>query len=448
MKTLTRCITISIILMMSFLFHNEIKTVGNKTNLFTNNTSIKISSGSISAKIAPSQREGQIMQKKGGHTSQIEGLLYSDGNGVEITLENGKVKDIKPSKKPGPSLKSYVAPGLIDIQINGYVGVDFSGPNLTVEGVRKATKALWKAGVTSYFPTIITSDIDLIKRNFAILAEARKDREIGKSIPGFHLEGPYISPVAGFRGAHLEKYIKAPDWEEFQEIQKAAQGGIKIITVAPEIAGAIPFIKKCADSGVVVSLGHHNGSAEEVQAAVDAGAEMATHLGNGCANEINRHYNPLWPQLANDAITASIIVDGFHLTKEEVRTFYKAKGVNKTILVSDALDLAGLPPGEYTRGERTLLLTPNVVKLPKENVLAGAASPISKCVGVVMDFTECSLKDAVQMASTNPANLFQLNTLGKIESGRRADLILFTMENNEMNIEQTFVAGEMVYTKE
>jgi len=192
-------------------------------------------------------------------------------------------------------------------------------------------------------------------------------------------------------------------------------------------------------------LGHHNGTAKDVEIAVDAGAKMATHLGNGCANEINRHDNPLWPQLSNDAITASIIADGFHLRREEVRTFYKAKGVDKTILVSDALDLAGLPPGEYTRGERTLLLTSNVVKLPKENVLAGAASPISKCVGVVMEFTGCSLKNAIRMASTNPAEMFSLNELGKLETSKRADLILFKMENNEMIIQKTFVAGQLVY---
>ena len=328
------------------------------------------------------------------------------------------------------------------------MGVDFSGPNLSVESVKKATKALWKAGVTSYFPTVITSDIERIKKNFAILAEARKDPEIEKSIPGFHLEGPYISPLAGFRGAHLEKYIKAPDWEEFQEIQKAADNGIRIITLAPEIKGALPFIKKCVESGVIVSLGHHNGSATDVQSAVDAGANMATHLGNGCANEINRHDNPLWPQLSNDAITATIIADGFHLRREEVRTFFKAKGVENTILVSDALDLAGLPPGEYTRGERTLVLTENVVKLPKENVLAGAASPISKCVGVVMEYTECGLKNAIQMASTNPAKLFSLDELGKIEIGKRANLIQFTMENNRMTILKTYVNGSLVYSKE
>lgn len=378
---------------------------------------------------------------------KIEGLLYSDGNPVSLSWDKGQITEVSSLKKDAEFPKTYIAPGLIDIQINGYVGVDFSGPHLTVEGVKKATKALWKAGVTSYYPTVITNDIERIKTNFAILAKAKEDPEIGPSIPGFHLEGPYISPLPGFRGAHLEKYIKAPDWEEFQEIQNAAKGGIKIITLAPELEGAIPFIRNLIAIGVTVSLGHHNGSAEDVALAVEAGARLSTHLGNGCANEINRHNNPLWPQLSNDALNISIIADGFHLTREEIRTFYKTKGVDKTILVSDALDLAGLPPGEYTRGERTLVLTPNVVKLPKENVLAGAASPISKCVGKVMEFTECSLKDAIQMASTNPAEFFALKELGAIEKGKRADLVLFTMENNEMLIERTYVGGKLVYTK-
>lgn len=378
---------------------------------------------------------------------KVEGISYVDNKPVAITIEGDRISAITQPSNTNTETRTFVAPGLIDVQINGYMGVDFSGPGLTVEAIRKATKALWKVGVTSYFPTIITSDINRIKENFAVLAEARKDPEIGPSIPGFHLEGPYISPVAGFRGAHLEKYIKNPDWEEFQEIQKAAENGIVLITMAPELEGSIPFIKKCTESGVVVSLGHHNGSALQVKNAVDAGAKMATHLGNGCANEINRHHNPIWPQLSDDRITTSIISDGFHLTREEVRSFYKVKGTNKTILVSDALDLAGLPIGEYIRGERKLLLTPNVVKLPKENVLAGAASPISKCLGVMMEYTQCSLAEAIQMASTNPSEMFSMETLGKLEKGKRADLILFTMDNNELVIEKTYVSGKLVYSR-
>lgn len=379
--------------------------------------------------------------------SEIEGILYSDNGHVSIEILDGKITRLNRLDSEKKDLDLYLAPGLIDVQINGYMGVDFSGPDLTVEGVRKATRALWKVGVTSYFPTIITNDIERIKQNFAILALARKDPEIGKSIAGFHLEGPYISPVKGYRGAHLEKYIKLPNWKEFEEIQKAAENGIKLITLAPELEGAIPFISNCVNSGVVVALGHHNGSAKDIQMAIDAGAKMATHLGNGCANEINRHHNPIWPQLSDDRITPSIIADGFHLTREEVRTFYKVKTSNNLILVSDALDLAGLPVGEYIRGERKLLLTPNVVKLPKENVLAGAASPISKCVGVMMKFTQCGLKEVIQMASTNPAKMFSMNNLGVIEPGKRADIIQFSMKNYEMIIYKTFVAGELVYSK-
>lgn len=386
-----------------------------------------------------------MIASKNTHT--LQGLSYVNGEAISIDIKHDKIFAVKQLEPDDGVPEIYIGPGLIDVQINGYMGVDFSGPNLTLEGVRKATKALWKAGVTSYFPTIITSDMARMKENFTILALAKEDPEIGKSIPGFHLEGPYISPVQGFRGAHLEKYIKDPNWGEFQELQKAAKNGIKLITLAPELDGAIPFILKCVDNGIVVALGHHNGSADQIKKAVDAGAKMATHLGNGCANEINRHHNPLWPQLSDDRIVPSIIADGFHLTKEEVRSFYKVKGADKIILVSDALDLAGLPPGEYIRGERTLVLTPDVVKLPKENVLAGAASPISKCVGVMMEFTQCSLKQAIQMASTNPAHMFAMEDLGTLDTGKRADLILFTMDNNEIVIEKTYVAGQLVYSR-
>ncbi|CAM4371231.1 N-acetylglucosamine-6-phosphate deacetylase [Zobellia nedashkovskayae] len=377
----------------------------------------------------------------------VSGISYLDNTPLTIEIEGDRIATIIKSSDAKNDMRTFIAPGLIDVQINGYMGVDFSGPGLTVEDIRKATKALWKVGVTSYLPTIITSDIDRIKENFAVLAAARKDPEIGPSIPGFHLEGPYISPISGFRGAHLEKYIKNPDWEEFKEIQKAADNGIVLLTMAPELEGAIPFIRKCTESGVVVALGHHNGSANQIKEAIDAGAKMATHLGNGCANEINRHHNPLWPQLSDDRITPSIIADGFHLTKEEVRSFYKVKGPNNTILVSDALDLAGLPPGEYIRGERKLLLTPNVVKLPKENVLAGAASPISKCLGVMMEYTQCSLADAILMGSTNPAKMFSMKDLGALEKGKKADLILFTINNNELVIEKTYVSGKLVYSR-
>ena len=378
----------------------------------------------------------------------IEGLLYLDGNPVSIEIVDGKITNIRQISSQQDMPKVYVAPGLIDIQINGYMGVSFSDQDLTVGKMHKVTEALWKEGVTSYFPTLTTSDHERLLKSFSLLSEFLANDVIGKSIPGFHLEGPYISPVKGYRGAHSEKYIRLPDWKEFQELQNASQNNIKLITVAPEMLGAIPFIEKCSESGVVVSLGHHNGTPEIIEQAVLAGASLSTHLGNGCANEINRHNNPIWPQLSNDGLSISIISDGAHLTRDEVRTFYKVKGNEKTILVSDALSLAGLPLGEYIDDGDTLLLTKDVVKFPAENVLAGAASPIRTCVGNIMKFTECNLSDAIQMASTNPAKLMEFSEIGEIKEGKRADLILFTMEDGVMVIQKTIVAGKIVYSKE
>ncbi len=380
-------------------------------------------------------------------TYVVEGIHYLDQKPVSIEIAGGKIARIHPLSSAVGQREIYIAPGLIDIQINGYMGIDFADEDLTIEMIREATRVLWERGVTSFLPTLTTADHESLMNSFSILSHALDDKEIGNSIPGFHLEGPYISPVQGFRGAHLEKYIREPDWNEFMEYQHAAKNGIKMITVAPEMEGAVSFIQKCNQEGIIVALGHHNGNAMEIKAATDAGASLSTHLGNGCANMIDRHNNPLWPQLADDRLSATLIVDGYHLNQEEVVSFYKVKGNDRTILVSDALDLAGLEPGEYTRGERTVVLTPHVVKFPAENVLAGAASPITFCVGNMMKFTGCSLSEAIQMASTNPARLLGLSELGEVVEGKRADLILFTIENGSLVIQQTIVAGEVVYSR-
>jgi len=391
---------------------------------------------------SPQLIHGQKMEQK-----IIKGILYSDKAPVEIIISNGKISEIVRLEKENKTPEIYIAPGLIDLQINGYMGVNFGNPDLNINDLRKAVKSLWKEGVTTFLPTLTSADHEKLIKCFAALSQVFDDPEISPSIPGFHLEGPYISPVKGFRGAHLEKYIRPPDWEEFLQYQEAARNKILLVTVAPEIDGAIPFIRKCTERGLVVSLGHHNGTAEIIRQAADAGARMSTHLGNGCANMIHRHNNPLWPQLADSRLTPGIIVDGYHLTREEVQVFFQVKGSDNTILVSDAVHLAGLEPGEYIRDGRKVVLTPNVVRFPAENVLAGAALPISVCVGNIMRFTQCNLSQAIDMASANPARMFNLD-LGEISTGKRADLILFTIEEEKLIIRQTIVAGKVVYSRD
>jgi N-acetylglucosamine-6-phosphate deacetylase len=375
----------------------------------------------------------------------VEGILYSTNKPVSIEIADGKIISIREARESADGPKLLVAPGLIDIQINGYNGIDFSDQELTAEDLKEIVKGLWKVGVTSFLPTITSHDHQHLMTSFKALSNALSDPKLAMSIPGYHLEGPYISPVQGFRGAHPEAFIRPPDLEEFKQYQEASNDMIRLLTVAPEFAGVLPLIRHCRDHDIVISLGHHNGTADQINAAVDAGASFSTHLGNGCANMIHRHNNPLWPQLANDGLTAGLITDGFHLNREEVQTFYKVKGDDLIVIVSDAVDLAGMPLGEYERWGGTVVLTPDVVKFPAENVLAGAASPISKCIGTMMDFSGCSLESAINMASRNPARLMGLEDVGELEVGNRADLILFSLEGSKLRIHQTMLNGEVVY---
>jgi N-acetylglucosamine-6-phosphate deacetylase len=381
---------------------------------------------------------------------KIEGLSYIDQKPVSIEIADGRIKKISKIKSLSIGNKNiYIAPGLIDAQVNGYAGVSFSfsGGALTMDGIQKVTRALWEAGITTYLPTLTTNDQDTLVKNFMLLAKAKENPDLLGSIAGFHLEGPYISPEDGYRGAHPAKYVRKPDWEEFMEFYEASGKNILQVTVAPELEGAMEFISRCHEMGIVVGLGHHNASPEIINEAVNNGARIATHLGNGCANMIQRHLNPLWPQLADDRLMISIIGDGFHLRPEEMKVFYKVKGPEKTILISDVTNYAGMVPGEYiTSSADTIELTAEgMLFYPAQKVLYGSASPLTKGIGHIMEVTGCSLRQAIRMASTNPAILYGLTDRGKIKPGMRADLILFTLDNYKMEIIKTIVAGKVVY---
>jgi len=380
----------------------------------------------------------------------IEGLHYKTGQPVQIVVKDGKIKEIRPIKTlSSTSEKVFLAPGFFDNQVNGFAGVSFAfgESDLTTDGIKKATSELWKQGVTTYLPTLTTNSQEVLVKNFELLAKSMDDEDLLGSIPGFHLEGPFINPEDGFRGAHPKQFVRLPNWDEFTEMYEAADEKILQVTLAPEMEGAMDFIKKCKEKGIVVALGHHNGNTQQINEAVENGAQISTHLGNGCANMINRHRNPLWPQLANDGLTASIICDGFHLLPEEISVFYKVKGPDKTIIVSDVTSYAALEPGEYKTqtGETIELTKDGMLRYPAQNVLYGSASAITKGVGHIMEVTGCSLADAIQMSSTNPAKLNGLNDRGVLEPGKRADIILFTLDDFKVNIQKTYVSGKLVY---
>ena len=378
----------------------------------------------------------------------IKGIHYETGNPVTIEICDGfigKINETEGLKNGDPNL--FIAPGLIDNQINGFANVDFSGDYLSVDDVISATRAIWREGVTSFLPALITNSNEKLIKTLRTLEEAaRSDEKLRESIPGYHLEGPYISPEEGYRGCHPLQHIRKPSYEEFQDYQNAAGGRIMQITLAPEIEGMMDFIRLCTIDGIVVALGHTNASAEQITQAVGNGARLSTHLGNGCANYIHRHNNPIWPQLANDRLIPSVIADGIHLLPEEIRVFYKVKGPDNIILTSDVISLAGMAPGRYSLFESEVILTEEGMLLnPKLNCLAGASFPLMKGVENMMIFTGCSIADAIKMASGNVANVYGINEIGSLSTGKRADIILLERVGDQLKVIKTFLKGEMVY---
>jgi len=376
----------------------------------------------------------------------IQALHYETMQPVRIDITGGIISNIEVTGKCGEGLElPIVAPGLIDNQVNGYAGVDFSGDGLTSEGIVKATKSLWATGVTTYLPTLITNSREKLIGSFEILASAVSNPEISPSVPGFHLEGPYLSKLEGFRGCHPEEHLKNPDLEEFKTFQTAAGGRIVQITLAPELPGSNELIQYCSANGIIAAIGHTNARSNVIETACNNGVRLSTHLGNGCANLIHRHLNPIWPQLAQKDLKASLIADGHHLLPEELTVFLKAKGAENIILTSDITYLAGMPAGIYQFGGAAVVLTADgMLKSFAQDCLAGATLPLMKGVENMIRFTGCTLSDAVNMASRNVAKLYGWNDRGELLPGRRADLILLKKSESDLILQQSFIAGKRI----
>lgn len=299
------------------------------------------------------------------------------------------------------------SPGFCDLQVNGFAGVDFNRP-ARAEQLKHAIEALRATGVTRFLPTLITSSLE----RFASCARAL----VGFSDPavaGIHMEGPYISPQDGPRGAHLREYVRDASIEDFKRRQDAAVGRIILVTLAPEIAGALRLIEHLVASGVRVAIGHTAASPEQIRDAVRAGATLSTHLGNGCAQVLPRHPNFLWEQLATDELFASFIVDGHHLPSATVKSMMRAKSVARSILVTDATAAAASPPGRYTLGEAQVELSPDGrVRAPGAPTLAGSSLTMNAAVGNTVRFTGLPLSDILLMASATPAHYLGLEPVG------------------------------------
>jgi N-acetylglucosamine-6-phosphate deacetylase len=373
---------------------------------------------------------------------RIKGNLCG-GELVEVKVQEGCIASVHVLGPADPA-EPYLSPGFIDIQINGFAGVDFSSPHLTPEEAISVLPSLWSTGVTSFCPTLITNTRERLLANFRVLEQARRlDVRFACAVPCYHLEGPYLSPGPS-HGAHDPALTRAPDWNEFTALQAAAGGRIGIVTLAPELPGALDFIRRAHDAGITVAIGHTDGSLDDVHRAVEAGASLATHLGNGCPMLIHRHRAPFWAQLSDYHLTASIICDGFHLPPEVVQVLVRTKGLSRTILVTDAVHVAGLPPGPYSLVGVPIELesTGRVVRVGSDS-MAGSSLSMNRAITVFQNFAAVSLADAVSAATLNPARLLEHpDVCSGLLPGQPANVVLFRPGPLSLEIESLWLHGQ------
>jgi N-acetylglucosamine-6-phosphate deacetylase len=310
-----------------------------------------------------------------------------------------------------------LVPSLFDLQINGFAGVDFQDPALSLTDLRQAVEMLRGGQTHRILLTLITDELDALERKFAQIEKYRAaDPMLAETICGYHLEGPFLSPEEGYRGAHPGGCMRAPDLESFERLQAAAGGHIRLLTLAPEWPGSAQFIATVAAQGVVISLGHTNASETQIDEAIRAGATMITHLGNGTPVALPRHDNIIQRLLARDELIACLIPDGVHLPPFALRNFFRGKPAGKVLLTTDAMAAAGAPPGRYRIGGLEVESRDGVVRAPGSANLAGSCLKPLQGVANAAGWLGVPVAEARAMFSTRVASLFEIR-LPEIQIG-------------------------------
>ena len=367
------------------------------------------------------------------------GIDVATGESVEIEFAE-TITEIRPLEDL-PEDPLWLAPGFVDIQVNGFAGIDFNNPNASQEQIGLALDTILATGVTRCLPTVITgAPVDMLQclRN---LRQAHSP-----AIAGFHVEGPFIGAEDGPRGAHPARWVRPPDLNEFHRWQDATDGNIRLVTLSPHWPGSAAFIAAIVSEKVAASIGHTGAASNQISAAVDAGATLSTHLGNGAHSILRRHPNYIWDQLAEDRLSASFIVDGIHLGEAFLRTALRAKTVERAVLVTDASAPAGAAPGRYRLGEQDADLTNDGrVVLAGTDKLAGSALRMSEAIANVMRLGGLTLRDALRTATINPARIIGLEgRMDGLKAGERGDIVAFRMNDGAMQIESVFLEGRKI----
>jgi len=353
------------------------------------------------------------------------------GEAIRIQIRNGRVESLLPAglSQADSDALPFVGPGLFDLQVNGYNGIWFCSEKLTTDEVEQVIQAYAQQGITRCFPTLITTSCAAIEHGLSVIRQARAKSElVGNVVAGCHVEGPFISPVDGPRGAHPLDHVRPASVLEFRRWQQAAGGLVKLVTVAPEIPNALGFIEQVSATGVVVSIGHTAASTSIIEQAIDRGARLGTHLGNGCSGLVPRHDNIFWPQLADDRLTCSVIADGWHVPATMLNCIARCKTLARVVLTSDVSGFGGCRPGRYTTGEVAVDVLPDgrIVVAGQTQFLAGSGATTGECVAHFMSICDVPLASAWELASRLPASLMKIPDCS-LQEGSPAHLTVFRM---------------------
>jgi N-acetylglucosamine-6-phosphate deacetylase len=401
---------------------------------------------------APPERERIVVRLRPGENLADGAVLEWEGESFSAARPAGPDERRLVSDDP----MIFATPGLFDVQINGYLGRGFKDTALGPEGIRDLCWSILLSGTVRFLPTVTTDAPEIMQTAMAnIDAACRAYPEVAAMVAGIHQEGPWISPLNGPRGAHPLQYVVSPDLDSFDSFQAASRSRIRLLTIAPEIEGMIDFIRQVSRRGIVVSLGHHQADRETIRRAVQAGARKVTHLGNGCQIMMPRHPNVLWSQAAEDRLYAGIISDGHHLPPETVKVFCRAKPPDRLILVSDAVSMAGAPPGLYHMPDAVAELSPaGRFGFYGTTTLIGAAVPLSRCLANFARFVE-ELKtpvDYLDRVTTVPGTLLGVSgaaaPLG--QPGTAATFVVWRWvpETPELIPQRIVMRGRTVYDVE
>jgi N-acetylglucosamine-6-phosphate deacetylase len=350
---------------------------------------------------------------------------------------------------PTDQIDTWIAPGFIDLQVNGFAGVDYCSGNSSLEEIGRSIREQFATGVTRIYPTVITGSEADMQAAFRNIVKAKRELPEGDALEAIHAEGPFISAETGPRGAHPVEQCRPPQIEEWKRMQGAAEGHIRLLTLSPEYEGTTKLIEHVVGEGVVVSIGHTKATTQQIADAVKAGATMSTHLGNGSHAVLPRHPNYIWDQLAEDKLSASFIADGIHVPANFLKVAIRAKGLERSVLVTDAVMPAGCEPGDYALGEIEVTLHPgDRVTLRGGNQLAGSALKMDVGVSYLMRMVGLSMREAVTMATTNAARVGRVGgRMRGLNPGERADLVEFSFDKTtkEIKVERTWLGGRLVY---